>query len=37
VETVEHGRNFKEPPPELVGNKEEYEVEKSLDSRKKCN
>jgi hypothetical protein len=32
-ETEEHGTNFLEPPPELVGGNEEYEVEKVLGHR----
>jgi hypothetical protein len=32
-ETEEHGANFLEPPPELVGGNEEYEVEKVLGHR----
>ncbi len=28
-----HGPNYSRPPPELVDNEEEYEVEKILDSR----
>ena len=33
-ETVTHGANYQRPPPELVENVEEYEVEKVLDSRR---
>jgi hypothetical protein len=33
-ETEIHGRNYPRPPPELVDNEEEYEVENILDSRK---
>ena len=32
-ETITHGPNFQRPPPDLVDNEEEYEVEKILDSR----
>ena len=32
-ETKEHGRNFTDPPPELVEGQEEWEVEQILDSR----
>ena len=32
-ETITHGPNFQCPPPNLVDNKEEYEVKKILDSR----
>ena len=32
-ETITHGANYLRPPPELVDNEEEYEVEKILDSR----
>ena len=32
-ETITHGANYQRPPPDLVDNKEEYEVEKILDSR----
>ena len=31
-ETIMHGPNYQRPPPNLVDNKEEYEVEKILDS-----
>jgi hypothetical protein len=33
-ETEVHGRNYQRPPPELVDNEEEYEVENILDSRR---
>jgi hypothetical protein len=33
-ETEVHGRNYPRPPPELVDNEEEYEVENILDSRR---
>ena len=33
-ETPMHGPNYSRPPPDLVDNAEEYEVEKILDSRK---
>ena len=33
-ETVTHGANYQRPPPELVEDVEEYEVEKVLDSRR---
>src|SRR3984957_696685 len=33
-ETPTHGPNYSRPPPDLVDNAEEYEVEKILDSRK---
>ena len=33
-ETPTHGPNYLRPPPDLVDNAEEYEVEKILDSRK---
>ena len=33
-ETITHGANYQRPPPDLVNNKEEYEVETVLDSRK---
>ena len=36
-ETKEHGRNFEEPPPELIEGQEEYEVEEIRDKRKKRN
>ena len=32
-ETTTHGANYQRPPPDLVDNAEEYEVEKILDSR----
>ena len=32
-ETITHGTNYLRPPPDLVDNEEEYEVEKILDSR----
>ena len=32
-ETTMHGTNYQHPPPNLVNNDEEYEVEKILDSR----
>src|SRR6266702_5379290 len=32
-ETKLHGANYSRPPPDLVDNQEEYEVEKILDSR----
>ena len=32
-ETITHGANYQHPPPDLVDNAEEYEVEKVLDSR----
>ena len=32
-ETPFHGRNYARPPPDLVANQEEYEVEKVLDAR----
>ena len=32
-ETTTHGPNFQHPPPDLVDNEEEYEVEKILDSQ----
>jgi Chromo (CHRromatin Organisation MOdifier) domain len=32
-EMEEHGPNFTEPPPELIGEQEEYEVEQVLASR----
>ena len=31
--TITHGANYQHPPPDLVDNAEEYEVEKVLDSR----
>ena len=31
-ETITHGRNYLHPPPDLINGKEEYEVEKILDS-----
>src|SRR6202453_857593 len=33
-ETITHGANYQRPPPDLVDNEEEYEVEAILDSRK---
>ena len=30
-ETPFHGRNYERPPPDLVANQEEYEIEKVLD------
>ena len=32
-ETITHGANYQRPPPDLVDNEEEYEVETVLDSR----
>jgi hypothetical protein len=32
-ETIEHGANYPEPPPDLVNDQEEYEVEEILASR----
>ena len=32
-ETEEHGPNFKEPPPDLIDGKQEYEVDQVLDMR----
>ena len=32
-ETKMHGENYQRPPPELVNNEEEFEVETILDSR----
>ena len=32
-ETIMHGANYQRPPPDLVDNAEEYEVEKILDSQ----
>ena len=32
-ETTMHGENYQRPPPELVDNEEEFEVEAILDSR----
>ena len=32
-ETITHSTNYQRPPPDLVDNTEEYEVEKILDSR----
>ena len=32
-ETITHSANYQHPPPDLVDNKEEYEVKKILDSR----
>jgi Chromo (CHRromatin Organisation MOdifier) domain len=34
-ETAEHGRNHTEPPPDLVNNHQEYEVEEILGSRRR--
>jgi hypothetical protein len=34
VETKEHGVNFTEPPPDLIGGEPEWEVEKILGSRR---
>ena len=34
-ETEEYGKNYPEPPPEMIKGEEEYEVEKILDSRRK--
>jgi hypothetical protein len=31
-ETLKHGINFHEPPPELIEGEEEYEVERVLNS-----
>src|SRR5712672_2616629 len=36
-ETKEHGRNFKELPPELIEGEEEYKVEEIRDKRKRQN
>ena len=33
-ETKTHGENYQRPPPELIDNKEEYEVEAILDSQR---
>ena len=33
VETLEHGPNFPEPPPELIDDEEEYPIEIILDGR----
>ena len=33
-ETKTHGENYQRPPPELIDNKEEFEVEAILDSRR---
>ena len=33
-ETTTHGENYQHPPPELVDNEEEYEVEAILDSHR---
>ena len=33
-ETSAHGENYLHPPPELIDNDEEYEVEAILDSRR---
>ena len=35
TETIAHGPNFKQPPPDLIEGKEEYEVEEILDKRKR--
>src|SRR5579863_8417013 len=35
-ETPEHGRNFEEPPPDLVDSQPEWEVEKILQERTQC-
>ena len=35
VETEEHGRNFEEPPPELIDDEPEWEVEWILGSRRR--
>ena len=38
-ETLKHGAQFQHPPPELIGNKEEYEVEQIINHRhhgKRC-
>src|SRR5579863_8529052 len=35
-ETPEHGRNFEEPPPDLVDSQPEWEVEKILQERRQC-
>jgi Chromo (CHRromatin Organisation MOdifier) domain len=32
-ETEEHGKNFEQPPPEVIEGQEEYEVEQIIDSR----
>ena len=32
-ETVFHGANYTRPPPDLINNEEEYEIERILDSR----
>ena len=32
-ETITHGANYLRPPPDLIDNEEEYEIEKILDSR----
>lgn len=37
VETDAHGPNFATPPPDLVDDEEEYEIERILDSRPTCN
>src|SRR5712672_451168 len=36
-ETKEQGRNFEEPPPELIEGEEEYKVEEIRDKRKRRN
>ena len=33
-ETLEHGQNFEEPPPDVINDEEEYEVEEILGSRR---
>ena len=33
-ETIAHGPNYEQPPPDLIEGKEEYEVEEILDKRK---
>lgn len=33
-ETEEHGKNFEEPPPDVIDGEEEYEVEQVLDVRR---
>ena len=30
---MEHGTNYQWPPPELIGNEEEYEVEQIINHR----
>ena len=32
-ETAFHGTNYTRPPPDLINNEEEYEIEQILDSR----